>query len=75
MPIPKDLAPGNYIIRTEQFSLHEGGRVGGPQIYVDCLDIKFFQNHFFFKNFSGKISSGLLKVYKFSLFSVQNASV
>ncbi|PSN65497.1 hypothetical protein BS50DRAFT_497298 [Corynespora cassiicola Philippines] len=35
-----DLAAGEYILRPEIIALHEGNRVGGAQLYMECVQIK-----------------------------------
>jgi len=37
--IPSDLAPGNYVMRSELIALHEGFQLGGAQPYVHCEEI------------------------------------
>jgi cellulase len=40
IPIPKDLAAGEYLLRAEAVALHAAGGVGGAQFYVTCFQIK-----------------------------------
>jgi len=37
--LPKDIYPGNYLMRTEIIALHEANRVGGSQQYVQCTEL------------------------------------
>jgi lytic cellulose monooxygenase (C1-hydroxylating) len=37
--IPKDIAPGNYLLRAEVIALHVAGSVGGAQFYVSCYQL------------------------------------
>jgi len=37
--IPKDIAPGNYLIRAEIIALHEAYKLNGAQPYVDCAEL------------------------------------
>ena len=32
--VPKDLAPGDYLLRAEAIALHSASGVGGAQFYV-----------------------------------------
>ncbi|KAK1222401.1 hypothetical protein PQX77_014734 [Marasmius sp. AFHP31] len=38
--IPKNLAPGNYMVRTEMIALHLANQKGGAEYYVDCLQTR-----------------------------------
>ncbi|KAL0069313.1 hypothetical protein AAF712_003678 [Marasmius tenuissimus] len=38
--IPKNLAPGNYMVRTEMIALHLADKEGGAEYYVDCLQTR-----------------------------------
>lgn len=35
-PIPKDLAPGDYLLRAEVVALHTAQSAGGAQFYMSC---------------------------------------
>ncbi|KAF4620618.1 hypothetical protein D9613_000781 [Agrocybe pediades] len=37
--VPKDLAPGNYLVRAEVIALHVASSVGGAQFYMSCYQI------------------------------------
>jgi lytic cellulose monooxygenase (C1-hydroxylating) len=37
--IPKDIAPGNYLLRAEVIALHVAGSVGGAQFYMSCFQL------------------------------------
>jgi cellulase len=37
--VPKDIAPGNYLLRAEVVALHVAGSVGGAQFYVSCYQL------------------------------------
>ncbi|KAF2683310.1 lytic polysaccharide monooxygenase [Lentithecium fluviatile CBS 122367] len=37
--IPKDLAPGDYLLRAEAIALHSAGGLNGAQPYVSCYQI------------------------------------
>jgi len=37
--IPADLAPGNYLLRTEIIALHSAGALYGAQPYVRCVEL------------------------------------
>lgn len=37
--IPKDIAPGEYVLRHEVIALHEAGQVGGAQNYPQCVNL------------------------------------
>jgi len=39
IPIPSDLASGNYLLRVEIIALHEANRDGGAQPYVHCAEL------------------------------------
>ncbi|POS69619.1 glycosylhydrolase family 61-5 [Diaporthe helianthi] len=39
VPIPKDLAPGDYLLRAEAIALHAAGSAGGAQFYMTCYQI------------------------------------
>ena len=39
VPIPKDLAPGDYLLRAEAIALHTASQVGGAQFYMTCYQI------------------------------------
>ena len=39
VPIPKDLAPGDYLLRAEAIALHAAGSEGGAQFYMTCYQI------------------------------------
>ncbi|KAL0579072.1 hypothetical protein V5O48_002914 [Marasmius crinis-equi] len=38
--IPKNLAPGNYMVRSEIIALHLANDKGGAEFYVDCLQLR-----------------------------------
>ncbi|KAF9269756.1 hypothetical protein L218DRAFT_850422 [Marasmius fiardii PR-910] len=38
--IPSNLAPGNYLVRSEILSLHNANVRGGAEFYVDCVQIR-----------------------------------
>ncbi|KAJ6441426.1 glycosyl hydrolase family 61 [Purpureocillium lavendulum] len=38
--IPKDLAPGNYVLRHEIIALHSAGQANGAQAYPQCFNLK-----------------------------------
>lgn len=40
LKIPSDIAPGDYLLRTEVIALHVAGSVGGAQHYVSCFQLK-----------------------------------
>ncbi|KAI0033486.1 glycoside hydrolase family 61 protein H [Vararia minispora EC-137] len=37
--IPKDIAPGNYLLRAEVIALHVASSVGGAQFYMSCFQV------------------------------------
>ncbi|KAH8894484.1 hypothetical protein GQ53DRAFT_744672 [Thozetella sp. PMI_491] len=37
--IPKDIAPGDYLLRAEAIALHAAGSSGGAQMYMTCYQI------------------------------------
>ncbi|PVI04988.1 carbohydrate-binding module family 1 protein [Periconia macrospinosa] len=37
--IPSDLAPGDYLLRTEAIALHSAARAGGAQFYMSCYQL------------------------------------
>ncbi|PPQ89046.1 hypothetical protein CVT25_006716 [Psilocybe cyanescens] len=37
--VPKDIAPGNYLVRAEVIALHVASSLGGAQFYVSCYQI------------------------------------
>ncbi|KZV59389.1 carbohydrate-binding module family 1 protein [Peniophora sp. CONT] len=37
--VPKDIAPGNYLLRAEVIALHVAGSVGGAQFYMSCFQV------------------------------------
>jgi hypothetical protein len=37
--VPKDIAPGNYLVRAEVIALHVAGSVGGAQFYMSCYQL------------------------------------
>ncbi|KAF2647416.1 lytic polysaccharide monooxygenase [Lophiostoma macrostomum CBS 122681] len=39
VPIPADLAAGDYLLRAEAIALHTASSVGGAQFYVTCFQI------------------------------------
>ncbi|KAK0634017.1 glycosyl hydrolase family 61-domain-containing protein [Immersiella caudata] len=39
VPVPKDIAPGDYLLRAEALALHAAGPSGGAQFYVSCYQI------------------------------------
>lgn len=39
VPVPKDLAPGDYLLRAEAIALHAAGSEGGAQFYMTCYQI------------------------------------
>ncbi len=39
MTIPKDIAPGNYVLRHEIIALHAAGQVNGAQNYPFCYSL------------------------------------
>ena len=38
--VPKNLAPGNYLIRHEIIALHLAEKVGGAEFYPSCTQVK-----------------------------------
>ncbi|KAF7562293.1 hypothetical protein G7046_g1842 [Stylonectria norvegica] len=38
--IPKNLRPGNYVLRHEIIALHSGGQLNGAQAYPQCINLK-----------------------------------
>ncbi|KPM43732.1 hypothetical protein AK830_g2776 [Neonectria ditissima] len=38
--IPKNLKPGNYVLRHEIIALHSAGQVNGAQAYPQCINLK-----------------------------------
>ncbi|KAL8288193.1 hypothetical protein RB597_000337 [Gaeumannomyces tritici] len=40
LTIPRDLAPGNYVLRHEIIALHAAGQQNGAQAYPQCLNLK-----------------------------------
>ncbi|KAF4974541.1 hypothetical protein FZEAL_8565 [Fusarium zealandicum] len=38
--IPRNLRPGNYVLRHEIIALHSGGQVNGAQAYPQCINLK-----------------------------------
>ncbi|RPA72788.1 hypothetical protein BJ508DRAFT_67612 [Ascobolus immersus RN42] len=40
LKIPADIAPGDYLLRTEVIALHVAGSPGGAQHYVSCFQLK-----------------------------------
>ncbi|KAM0425786.1 hypothetical protein ACHAPT_009036 [Fusarium lateritium] len=38
--IPKNLKPGNYVLRHEIIALHSGGQPNGAQAYPQCINLK-----------------------------------
>jgi cellulase len=39
VPIPKDLASGDYLLRAEALALHTAGQANGAQFYMSCYQI------------------------------------
>ncbi|RYP22004.1 hypothetical protein DL765_001910 [Monosporascus sp. GIB2] len=39
VPIPSDLAPGDYLLRAEALALHSAGSSGGGQFYMTCYQL------------------------------------
>ncbi|KAK4211179.1 glycosyl hydrolase family 61-domain-containing protein [Rhypophila decipiens] len=39
VPIPADIAPGDYLLRAEVIALHASGSSGGAQLYMTCYQI------------------------------------
>ncbi|PPQ89045.1 hypothetical protein CVT25_006715 [Psilocybe cyanescens] len=37
--VPKDIAPGNYLVRAEVIALHVASSVGGAQFYMSCYQV------------------------------------
>uniref|UniRef100_A0A8H7XL18 AA9 family lytic polysaccharide monooxygenase n=1 Tax=Psilocybe cubensis TaxID=181762 RepID=A0A8H7XL18_PSICU len=37
--VPRDIAPGNYLVRAEVIALHVASQPGGAQFYVSCYQI------------------------------------
>jgi len=37
--VPKDIAPGNYLLRAEVIALHVASSVGGAQFYMSCFQL------------------------------------
>ncbi|KAL1311451.1 hypothetical protein AAFC00_001611 [Neodothiora populina] len=35
-----DITAGNYLLRAEIIALHEGGTLGGAQLYMECVQVK-----------------------------------
>jgi lytic cellulose monooxygenase (C1-hydroxylating) len=44
LKIPSDIAPGDYLLRTEVIALHVAGSAGGAQHYVTCFQLKITGN-------------------------------
>ncbi|RPA73102.1 hypothetical protein BJ508DRAFT_419169 [Ascobolus immersus RN42] len=44
LKIPADIAPGDYLLRTEVIALHVAGSAGGAQHYVTCFQLKVTGN-------------------------------
>lgn len=42
--IPKNLKPGNYVLRHEIIALHSGGQTNGAQAYPQCINLKVTGN-------------------------------
>ncbi|KAL8403503.1 hypothetical protein RB594_008675 [Gaeumannomyces avenae] len=40
LTIPRNLAPGNYVLRHEIIALHAAGQQNGAQAYPQCLNLK-----------------------------------
>lgn len=40
VPIPADLAPGDYLLRAEALALHAAGSTGGAQFYMTCFQLQ-----------------------------------
>ncbi|KAI0073774.1 glycoside hydrolase family 61 protein [Panus rudis PR-1116 ss-1] len=38
--VPKDIAPGDYLVRAEVIALHVASTVGGAQFYMSCYQVK-----------------------------------
>ncbi|EIN08693.1 hypothetical protein PUNSTDRAFT_154785 [Punctularia strigosozonata HHB-11173 SS5] len=38
--IPKDIAPGNYLLKAEVIALHVAGSLGGAQFYTSCYQLQ-----------------------------------
>jgi cellulase len=43
--VPKDLAPGDYLLRAEAIALHSASGVGGAQFYVTCVSPSLYLQH------------------------------
>ncbi|KAL2171214.1 hypothetical protein VTG60DRAFT_3525 [Thermothelomyces hinnuleus] len=39
VPIPADIASGDYLLRAEALALHTAGQAGGAQFYMSCYQI------------------------------------
>ncbi|KAJ3120623.1 hypothetical protein HK098_004444 [Nowakowskiella sp. JEL0407] len=39
VPIPKNLAPGAYVLSVQHIGLHVASKPGGAQFYIRCIDI------------------------------------
>jgi len=39
VPIPTDIASGDYLLRAEALALHTAGQAGGAQFYMSCYQI------------------------------------
>lgn len=39
VPIPKDIADGDYLLRAEVIALHTAGGSGGAQMYMSCYQV------------------------------------
>lgn len=39
VPIPSNLAPGDYLLRAETIALHTAGSSGGAQFYITCYQV------------------------------------
>ncbi|KAI0020317.1 carbohydrate-binding module family 1 protein [Xylariomycetidae sp. FL0641] len=39
VPVPADLAPGDYLLRAEALALHTAASAGGAQFYVTCFQL------------------------------------
>lgn len=37
--VPEDIAPGNYLLRSEVIALHVASSVGGAQFYMSCFQV------------------------------------
>jgi lytic cellulose monooxygenase (C1-hydroxylating) len=44
VPIPKQIAPGDYLLRAEVIALHTAGSSGGAQLYMSCYQITISGN-------------------------------